>query len=319
MRNLRIVFMGTPEFAVPSLEILIHSSHEVVGVVTAVDKPAGRGKQIRHSAVKECALKHGIQVLQPERLKSPEFRAQLAELGADLFVVVAFRMLPEEVWSLPELGTINLHGSLLPDYRGAAPINRAVMNGDRQTGVSTFRIEKEIDTGKILLQRTLSIGENENAGSVHDRMMQVGAELLLETVNGLAENRLEALDQQELIDRGAQQRPAPKLFKDDCRIDWNNDCSFIHNHIRGLAPYPGAWTLLQTQGNEPILFKILESIPDDRIVSPGHLQLLEEGSLLIGCQNGSLRILSLQMQGKKAMPTEAFLRGYSFPEAAFFE
>ena len=238
---MKVVFMGTPEFAVASLDA-INKVHEVVGVLTAADKPAGRGKKIRFSAVKEYALKNDLQLLQPEKLKDEEFVSSLKSLGADLFVVVAFRMLPEVIWNMPPKGTINLHGSLLPDYRGAAPLNWAIINGDSKTGATTFFIEKEIDTGNIIDKVEIEITKNMNVGDLHDRLMLKGANLLVQTINKISQGKLTGTPQAELMTD--QIKEAPKIFKDTCRIDWNKSNSEVHNHIRGLSPYPAAWSLL---------------------------------------------------------------------------
>ena len=240
--------MGTPEFAVASLDA-INKVHEVVGVVTVADKPAGRGKKIRFSAVKEYALKNNLPLLQPEKLKDEEFVGSLKSLGADLFVVVAFRMLPEVIWNMPPKGTINLHGSLLPDYRGAAPLNWAIINGDSKTGATTFFIEKEIDTGNIIDKVEIEITENMNVGDLHDSLMLKGADLLVHTINNIEQGKAVGTPQAELMTDHIKE--APKIFKDTCRIDWNKSNSEVHNHIRGLSPYPAAWSLLiDSEGKE---------------------------------------------------------------------
>src|SRR4051812_34554046 len=232
---MKIVFMGTPDFAVESLDILVKNKYTIVGVITAPDKPAGRGQQLQQSAVKQYALANGLKTLQPEKLKDPDFLKELASLNADLQIVVAFRMLPEVVWNMPRLGTFNLHGSLLPQYRGAAPINRAVMNGEKETGVSTFFLQQEIDTGKIIFRESTPIGENETAGDVHDRLMEIGAALVLKTVKAIEKNEYPQVDQSELIASGEKEKHAPKIFKDDCRISWEKSLEQIHDHIRGLS------------------------------------------------------------------------------------
>ncbi|CAN5323923.1 methionyl-tRNA formyltransferase [soil metagenome] len=249
---MRIVFMGTPEFAVASLDILVKNGFDVVGVVTATDKPAGRGNQLQQSAVKKYALEHGLRVLQPEKLKAPGFLEELTALKPDLQVVVAFRMLPEAVWSLPPLGTINLHGSLLPAYRGAAPINWAVINGETKTGVTTFFLQHEIDTGSIIHQADLPIGNTDTAGEVHDRMMALGAEVMLQTVKEIQEGTAKGTPQ----DMSGNYPHAPKIFREDCKIDWNKSVDEIYNHIRGLSPYPAAWTELD--GKTLKIFKALK-------------------------------------------------------------
>ncbi len=241
--ELRIVFLGTPDFAVESLRRIVDGGYNVVGVVTMPDKPAGRGKHLQQSAVKQFAVSRGLKVMQPERLKDDAFVEELRSLQADLFIVIAFRMLPEVVWSMPRLGTFNLHASLLPRYRGAAPINRAVMNGDAETGVTTFFLKHEIDTGDIIAQERIAIGPDEDAGSVHDRLMELGATLTIDTIEHILAGDLKPIPQDELL-KGEEPTPAPKIFKDTCRIDWNSPARDIHNHVRGLAPYPAAWSTL---------------------------------------------------------------------------
>ena len=248
--NLRIVFLGTPDFAVESLRRIIGEGYNVVGVVTMPDKQAGRGHKMIQSPVKQFAVEHGLFLMQPPNLKDPAFIEQLQSLHADLFVVIAFRMLPEAVWSMPPLGTFNLHGSLLPRYRGAAPINRAIMNGDSETGVTTFFLKHEIDTGDIIDRRAISVGPDENAGSVHDRLMELGAELTLDTLAHILQGALRPMPQDQLPD-ASETSNAPKIFKEDCRIDWNRPARSVHNHIRGLSPYPGAWTTIECEGNPP--------------------------------------------------------------------
>lgn len=307
---MKLVFMGTPGFAVPSLELLA-SRHDVLAVVTAPDRPAGRGKKIRESEVKKAALKLGLPVLQPTNLKDSEFVNHLAELQADLFVVVAFRMLPEQVWQLPGKGTINLHASLLPQYRGAAPINRAIMAGEKTTGLTTFFIEKEIDTGMILEQVEMEIGVDEDAGSLHDRMMMKGANLLLSTVNKISQNAIKPKKQMDSPDL----KPAHKIFRDDCKIDWNRSEEEIFNHIRGLSPYPGAWTIATGDNYREEPFKILKSRRADFLIagSPGSILLTDDKRLFVKSGKGNLEILKLQAPGKKPMSTADFLRGFLPP------
>lgn len=301
MRKLRIVFMGTPEFAVPMLETLCNSAHEVVGVVTAPDKPAGRGMQLSESEVKVCALKHHLKILQPEKLKNPEFLAGLSQLQADMFVVVAFRMLPEVVWNMPPLGTINLHASLLPQYRGAAPINRAIMNGEKETGVTTFFLQHEIDTGKIIFSERVKIREDETAGELYQELMELGAGVLLRTVNAIATGQYPQTAQDHIT---AIQH-APKIFKDDCRINWNNSTKHIYNQIRGLSPYPAAFTTLDNKN-----FKILnaKAIPGANSKQPYHTD--GHSYLRFNCSDGQIDVLECQMEGKKKMTIGDFLRGY---------
>lgn len=306
MKHLRIVFMGTPEFAVASLEALIASSHQVVAVVTVADKPAGRGQKLQESPVKQCAVKHGIPVLQPEKLKSPEFIEQLSSFQADLFVVVAFRMLPEVVWNMPPMGTINLHGSLLPRYRGAAPINWAVINGEKETGVTTFFLQHEIDTGNVIMQKAFPIGGNDTAGDVHDKMMHFGADVLRETVDKIGASDIKPLPQDDLISQGAALKHAPKIFKEDCKIVWNTSLEEIHNFIRGLAPYPAAWTILQG--------KSLKIFSGKKIYAPdtkaGEFFTDQKNVLRFAASDGWYEITDLQFEGKKRMKTDEFLRGW---------
>lgn len=302
---MRIVFMGTPDFAVASLEALIKSKYQVVGVVTAPDRPAGRGQKIKESAVKQCAQMFDIPVLQPERLRSPEFLKQLKELEADLQVVVAFRMLPEVVWNMPKKGTINVHASLLPQYRGAAPINHAILNGEKETGVTTFLLNHQIDTGNILLSKKIEISKTDDAGTLHDKLMHLGAHLLIETVDLLSANNITPTPQESLIDN-ENLKPAPKIFRNDCKIDWTKDSETIYNHIRGLSPYPGAFTELDNK-----TLKIFKSKKGDETLKHQPGQLVTDGKsfIKIATQDNYLYLLELQLQGKKKMNTEDFLRG----------
>ena len=298
---MRIIFMGTPDFAVASLDALVRAGFNIVAVVTAPDKPAGRGLQLQQSAVAQ-----NLNVLQPEKLKNPDFIAQLQELKADLQIVVAFRMLPEIVWNMPPLGTINLHGSLLPQYRGAAPINWAVINGEKETGVTTFKLKHEIDTGNILLQDRFSIGPDETAGEVHDRMKIIGANLLVKTIQQLEQGSLKEQAQDEIIGT-ASIKHAPKIFTDTCKIDWHKSVTEIHNLIRGLSPYPGAITSLD--GKVLKIFgskKIADPVQD----IPGTMQTDGKTYLRFSCADGYIDVLNLQLEGKKRMTTSEFLRGY---------
>jgi methionyl-tRNA formyltransferase len=310
-KDLRIVFMGTPEFAVASLDALVKAGCNIVGVITAPDKPAGRGMQLQQSAVKKYALEHQLHILQPEKLKNPQFLEALKALQADLQIVVAFRMLPEVVWNMPPMGTINVHGSLLPQYRGAAPINWAVINGEKETGVTTFKLKHEIDTGDILLQERLPIGENETAGSVHDRMKELGAQLLVKTVQGLADGSLKEIPQSQIPNSKSQILHAPKIFTETCRIDWNKPVADIHNLVRGLSPFPGAFTQLEGK-----TFKIYQSLKEEGNVNeqPGSFITDKKTYLKFACTDGYLTVKELQLEGKKRMLIEDFLRGYRFQE-----
>jgi methionyl-tRNA formyltransferase len=295
--------MGTPEFAVASVDALVSAGCNVVGVITAPDKLAGRGMKLTESAVKRYAVEKGLNVLQPEKLKNPEFIEQLRLLKADLQVVVAFRMLPEVVWNMPPHGTINLHGSLLPQYRGAAPINWAIINGEKETGVTTFKLQHEIDTGNILLQEKFSIGEDENAGEVHDRMKVIGAQLLVKTIKGIAEGNL---SEQPQSLTNAELKHAPKIFTETCIIDWNKTTTEVHNLIRGLSPFPGAITKLNGK-----LLKIYKSEKVEATVNhqPGEIITDNKKYLKFACADGYISVLEMQAEGKKRMAVEEYLRG----------
>lgn len=289
---MKIVFLGTPEFAVESLDAIIKAGHEVAAVVTATDKPAGRGHKLLPSAVKQYALDHDIEVLQPAKLRDPEFLDRLRQINADIFVVIAFRMLPEEVWAMPPMGTFNLHASLLPRYRGAAPINRAVMNGDSRTGVTTFMLKRDIDTGDILRQEAIDIAPDENVGSVHDRLMHLGARVTVETLADLAAGTAVAIPQTD-----DEATPAPKIFKDDCRLSSTMTAEQARNHIRGLSPYPGAWTDELLDGQTIKVFSAIHA--GER--RPGHMYM--------DFADGSLELIEIQPAGKKRMLAADFLRG----------
>jgi methionyl-tRNA formyltransferase len=294
--------MGTPEFAVASLRMLADSQHEIVGVITSTDKLGGRGgKKVLESAVKRFAAERRFPILQPPKLKNPEFLRALRALNADLQVVVAFRMLPEVVWSMPPMGTVNLHGSLLPAYRGAAPINWAIINGEATTGVTTFKLKHEIDTGNILIQRSLAIGPMDTAGVVHDNMMELGAQALLDTVNGLEQGTLE--EKPQLADHVSQ---APKLHHETCQIDFNMPVIEVHNFIRGLSPYPTAWTTLD--GSQLNVYRC-EIAQHERVATPGTI-VEASGKLEIACYPGSIRLLEIQVAGKRRMNVGDFLNGY---------
>ena len=312
-KEIRIVFMGTPDFAVESLKALVENGYQVVGVITAPDKPAGRGRQLSESAVKKFALENGLNVLQPEKLKNPEFLAELESLKADLQIVVAFRMLPEIVWNMPPLGTFNLHASLLPQYRGAAPLNWAVINGETETGVTTFLLSHEIDTGRIIFQEKVTIGENDTVGDLHDRMMAIGSELVLKTVNALAEGKIEPIDQTQMIDDPERIKHAPKIFKEDCCIDWTSSTESVRNLIRGLSPYPAAWTeLIHPEKSEVITAKIYLAVYDHSNLPAAPGTIITDGKkyLKIACPDGWLSVTDIQLSGKKRMKIDELLRGF---------
>ena len=302
----RIIFMGTPEFAVASLHALVKAGFNLVAVITAPDKPAGRGMLLQESAVKQYAVQNGLPVLQPEKLKNPLFLDELRALKADLQVVVAFRMLPEVVWNMPVMGTINLHGSLLPQYRGAAPINWALINGETETGITTFKLQHEIDTGNILLQHTLPVSTSETAGELHDEMKEAGASLLVQTVQGLIAGTLQETPQNGLSDTQAI-RHAPKIFTGDCRIDWHKPVQTVYNLIRGLSPYPGAFTQLNGK-----VFKIYKAAMQltPPAIAPGAFQTDHKTYLHFACTGGYIEALEVQPEGKKKMPVADFLRGF---------
>jgi methionyl-tRNA formyltransferase len=313
---MKIVFMGTPDFAVASLDILVKNKCNIVGVITAPDKPAGRGQQLQQSAVKRYAADNGLKVLQPEKLKDPEFLKELRSLNADLQIVVAFRMLPEIVWNMPRLGTFNLHGSLLPQYRGAAPINRAVMNGETETGVSTFFLQQEIDTGKIIFRESTSIGENESAGEIHDRLMKIGANLVLKTVRAIEQGNYPQVDQADFIDASVEIKHAPKIFKEDCKVDWSKDIETIHNHIRGLSPYPTAFTTLVAPSGEIYTVKLFVSEKEKKTVQQQFKSVVTDGKnfMKIAVNGGFIQLKDLQLAGKKRMGIQEFLRGFPINE-----
>ncbi len=307
---LRIVFMGTPEFAVASLRALVEAGFNIVGVITASDKPAGRGLKLTESAVKKYAVEKGLNVLQPEKLKNPEFLIQLQALQANLQVVVAFRMLPEVVWNMPPLGTINLHGSLLPQYRGAAPINWVIINGEKETGVTTFKLQQEIDTGNILLQEKITIGDNDTAGELHDVMKEIGANLLVTTVKGIEDGSLQETAQSEAVQQeSGELKHAPKLFTENCIIDWKKSCDEVHNLVRGLSPFPGAIT--DFDGKILKIYKI-----NKEKTSPSHAagDFATDGKtfLKFAAADGYIHATDIQLEGKKRIGVVDFLRGYRF-------
>lgn len=307
--DLKIVFLGTPDFAVESLRRIHEGGYNIVGVITMPDKPAGRGHKLLHSPVKQYAVANNLPLLQPVNLKDPQFVEELRSLGANLFVVIAFRMLPEVVWSMPSLGTFNLHASLLPKYRGAAPINWAVINGDTETGVTTFFLKHEIDTGDIIRQERIEIAPTDNVGDVHDRLMMLGADLTIDTIDHIIAGDLKPIPQDEIL-QGAEPTPAPKIFKDTCQIDWTKPAVNVHNLVRGLSPYPAAWTTMEQDGRDPITMKVFETaiVEWGGELTPGKFTI-EAGRLYVDCADNRIEILSLQAAGKKRMPTADFLRG----------
>lgn len=309
--ELRIVYMGTPEFAVAPLRKLIENHFNVVGVITMPDKPAGRGHKVQVSPVKQYALDHNLPLLQPEKLKDEAFLKELKAWNADLQIVVAFRMLPEVVWNMPPKGTFNLHASLLPQYRGAAPINWAVINGETETGVTTFFLDKEIDTGKVIRQEKTGIFLTDTAGDVHDRLMQLGSEVVVQTVKDILNDAIRPVDQSELS-ADTVLKPAPKIFRDTCRIDWNLPGKNIYDFIRGLSPYPAAWSEMKVDGNERVVVKIFGSsiLLQKHNNAPGTISTDGKSYLRVAVADGFIEIKSLQLPGKKRLLTEELLRGY---------
>ncbi|RHJ83220.1 methionyl-tRNA formyltransferase [Parabacteroides sp. AM08-6] len=311
--DLRIVYMGTPDFAVESLRALVEGGYHVVGVITMPDKPVGRhGSVLQASPVKQYAVSQGLPVLQPEKLKDETFLAELRALNADLQIVVAFRMLPEVVWNMPRMGTFNLHASLLPQYRGAAPINWAVINGDKETGATTFFLTHEIDTGKIIRQKHLPIADTDDVGTVHDALMVMGAGLVLETVDLLLAGQTDAVSQEEFYKEVSELRPAPKIFKDTCRIDWHRPVKKIYDFIRGLSPYPVAWTELISPEDTRMAFKIYQSEkrPETHDYPIGTILTDKKTYVDVAVEDGFLRLLSVQLAGKKRLPITDFLNGF---------
>lgn len=304
--------MGTASFAVPTLDILLNNGFDLVAVVTAPDRPAGRGKKIRFSPVKEYALQHNLKLLQPEKLKEASFVQELKNLKPDIQVVVAFRMLPEAVWKIPPMGTLNLHASLLPQFRGAAPINHAIIRGKSMTGLTTFFIDKEIDTGRILKQTKVPIAPAETAGELHDRMMAIGARLTLETVRELLEGTIKPVSQEDLIADDEAIETAPKIYKEDCRIDWNLDIDQVHDLIRGLSPLPGAFTMLALSDGTTKTLKVYGSkkIPGAITTSPGSFRI-DKNSFAVACKNGYIELTEIQLEGKRKMQVFEFLRGFN--------
>ena len=312
-KDLKIIFLGTPEFAVESLDKIVENGYNVVAVVTMPDKPAGRGHNLLQSPVKQYAVSKNIPVLQPVNLKDEAFVEQLRSYGADLFVVIAFRMLPKVVWQMPRLGTFNLHASLVPDYRGAAPINWAVINGDTKTGVTTFFLKHEIDTGDVIDRMSVEINPKDNVGDVHDRLMSLGADLTLKTLGKILDGTLETKPQSAFADECQSPRPAPKIFKETCHVDWNRSVVDVHNLVRGLSPYPAAWSIIEDDG--PLTgrqVKIFETQIDSSSSTnliPGRMIVIGKDKIAVDCSDGRLLIKKLQLQGKKAMPADEFLRG----------
>lgn len=309
----RIVFFGTPEFAASQLEAIITAGYDVAAVVTMPDKPAGRGKKIQCSEVKKTAMKHQLPLLQPEKLKDPAFLAELKSFHANLFIVVAFRMLPAVIWKMPDLGTFNLHASLLPQYRGAAPINHAIINGETETGLTTFFLNEEIDKGAVILRERVAIRPDETAGELHDELMLLGNTLVVETIKKIENNDIQAVTQEDLAD-GTVLKEAPKIFKDFCFIQWNLDCNTIYNHIRGLSPYPAAHTQLKSEQGELLELKVYASqIEQVCPTEPAGSVLTDNKSFLkIAANDGYILLTTIQQAGKKAMDIADFLRGYSF-------
>ncbi len=309
MKELRIIFMGTPDFAVASLNALVEANYNIVAVITAPDKPAGRGRKLNESAVKKYALSKGLEILQPINLKDPVFLDKLESLQADLQVVVAFRMLPKQVWAMPKMGTFNLHASLLPDYRGAAPINWAIINGDTKTGVTTFFINEDIDTGAIIKQVSTEISKNMTAGELHDILMNLGSKTVVETIEMIRKGTVEPMKQKE-----GDFNAAPKLNKENCRIRWNQPLEKIYNQIRGLNPYPGAWTMLHNNDQETEI-KIYNGnmVLEKHEMSPGSM-IVTKKLLRVAAENGFLDITDLKMAGKKRMDAISLLNGYEFHE-----
>ncbi|MEL5894840.1 methionyl-tRNA formyltransferase [Bacteroides sp. GD17] len=313
--DLRIVYMGTPDFAVEALRCLVEGGYNVVGVITMPDKPAGRGHKLQFSPVKQYALEHGLPLLQPEKLKDEAFVEALRAWKADLQIVVAFRMLPEVVWNMPRLGTFNLHASLLPQYRGAAPINWAVINGDTETGITTFFLKHEIDTGEVIQQVRIPIADTDDVGVVHDKLMMLGGRLVVETVDAILDGTVKSIPQEEMAAPG-ELRPAPKIFKETCRIDWNQPVKRIYDFVRGLSPYPAAWTELVQPDGTTVVMKIFET---EKILKPHQLSpgtLLTDGKtyIRIAATDGFVGVHALQLPGKKRLKTDELLRGFRLTE-----
>lgn len=312
--DLKIVYMGTPDFAVEPLRRLVEDKYNVVGVVTMPDKPAGRGHKLQFSPVKQYAVDNNLHVMQPEKLKAEEFVNELRSLNADLFIVVAFRMLPEVVWAMPPLGTFNLHGSLLPQYRGAAPLNWAIINGEKRTGITTFFLTHEIDTGKIIDQQVIAIEDSDNVGTIHDKLMVMGGDLVIKTVKAILWGGIKPIPQEELYASESELKPAPKIFKETCHLDFNNPTENIHNLVRGLSPYPAAWANLSAEGKEDLQMKIYETKKEicQHNETPGTLVTDGKKFLKVATKDGYLHLLQIQVPGKKRLSIEDFLRGFRF-------
>lgn len=318
-KDLRIVYMGTPEFAVESLKRLVEGGYNIVGVITMPDKPMGRhGSVLQPSPVKQYAVSQGLKVLQPEKLKDEQFLAELRELKADLQIVVAFRMLPEVVWNMPPMGTFNLHASLLPQYRGAAPINWAVINGDTETGITTFFLKHEIDTGEIIDQVRVPIADTDNVEIVYNRLMMLGGDLVLKTVDAILDGNVKTTPQEELA-QIEELRPAPKIFKETCRIDWTQGVKKVYDFVRGLSPYPAAWTELHQGEQAPVMLKIFETEKQycSHNYQPGSIDTDKKTYFRVATTDGYLNIRSLQLAGKKRMEVTDFLRGYRFDDSTY--
>ena len=314
MRDLRIVFMGTPDFAVAVLDALVNAKFNIVGVITAPDKPAGRGQKINESAVKKYALEHNLTTLQPTNLKSEEFITELQSLNANLQIVVAFRMLPKTVWQMPKYSTFNLHASLLPDYRGAAPINWAIINGETKTGVTTFFIDEKIDTGNIILQEEVEISDTEIVGELHDKLMQIGSKLVVETVKLIKQDKVKTFKQSEI-----DEKPAPKIFSETCKINWNDSLNNIYNLIRGLNPYPAAWSTL-LNNKEEVKVKIYDVKKEFELhqYKVGTL-ITSKNEIKVAVKNGFIKIDSLQLSGKRKMESSSLLNGFTFLENSMMQ
>ena len=317
-KDLRIVYMGTPEFAVESLKRLVEGGYQVVGVITMPDKPMGRhGSVLQPSPVKQYAVSQGLKVLQPEKLKDENFLAELRDLKADLQIVVAFRMLPEVVWNMPRLGTFNLHASLLPQYRGAAPINWAVINGETETGITTFFLKHEIDTGEIIDQVRVPIADTDNVEIVYDKLMHLGGDLVVKTVDAILEGNVKTIPQEQLA-AATELHPAPKIFKETCRIDWQAGVKKVYDFVRGLSPYPAAWTELHQEGQETVVLKVYEAekLPQMHNLPVGTVQTDGKTYLRVAVSDGFVGIRSLQLPGKKRLRVDELLRGYHLSEPA---